>query len=66
MQLNLWDEWELENFMAVAKVRFVVTAKTDTGELKKSVPMSRERALQLSEYWAMRGYKNIKMEQSND
>lgn len=66
MQLNLWNEWELENFMAVAKVRFIVTAKTDTGELKKSVPMSRERALQLSEYWAMRGYKNIKMEQSND
>ena len=66
MQLNLWNEWELENFMAAAKVRFVVTAVTDTGELKKSVPMSRERALQLSEYWAMRGYKNIKMEQSND
>lgn len=66
MQLNLWNEWELEKFMAVAKVRFIVTAKTDTGELKKSVPMSRERALQLSEYWAMRGYKNVKMEQSND
>lgn len=66
MQLNLWNEWELEKFTVAAKVRFVVTANTGTGELKRSVPMSRERALQLSEYWAMRGYKNIKMEQSND